>query len=527
MPTTSSLRGRLTSTLGVILLGVLPAGCSGLPTAQDKAGNATITLRLASIDAVDSNGQAFGPETFVRALEEVSGGRVRVEVDTTTFAGPEPDAESRLVDALEAGEVDGGWPSTRAFAEAGIPGLEVVEAPFVLTSHEAVADLVTSPAASVLLARLDATGVVGLGLAAGPLRRPFATTAPLLGADDWRGQTFRSYNSPTQDATILALGATPVRVTHEWDGLARAGRLRGVEIDVPQYEANGLTTEAGHVTGNVVLWPKVFVLSISRRTWEGLHERQRGWVREAAARAVAASVAGPHDDHGPLVRICRDGARAHLASEAELRSLEEAVAPVLARMAEDPLFDEIATIAARHPDTGSLDPARCRAPVSTRRVEHLDVPTTPADLPSGVYRVEIDRSAVEASGIGSPAEGITGVWTLTVDGQEYAVDCTPLRDSTGIDCTYGEELPPDFDYNPREVGRIAGGGSTVYFTHDMALEARLTDCDPTRTDGPTSCFPTSTNRLTWQLDGDILTFGDLVAEEPAYYFVAAPWRRIS
>ena len=89
--------------------------------------------------------------------------------------------------AIASGEVDGGWPATRAFARGGVPGLEVVEAPLTITSYAAQKALVSGPVAAKLLARLDGSGVAGLGLTVGPLRRPFAANAPLLAARGLEG----------------------------------------------------------------------------------------------------------------------------------------------------------------------------------------------------------------------------------------------------------------------------------------------------------------------------------------------------
>src|SRR4051812_14702618 len=147
---------------GAVVLAVVLAGCgAGVP---DRAGGDTVVLHLATIDGeVNGNGQLTGPETFVEALSDVSGGRLRVEV-ADTYGDGAADSESRLVKAIAAGDLDGGWPATRAFAAAGISGLEAVEAPLTLTSSAAVDDLVTGPAAADALQVLDGSGVTGLAL---------------------------------------------------------------------------------------------------------------------------------------------------------------------------------------------------------------------------------------------------------------------------------------------------------------------------------------------------------------------------
>ena len=187
------------------------------------SGGDTVVLRLATIDVVNGNGQAYGPEAFVENLDAISGGQLQVEVLTDYGAG-DAEAESQIVEDIAAGVIDGGWPTVRAFANAGITGLEAVEAPMTITSYDAEKALVSGPVADTVLSRLEGTGVVGLDLAVGPLRRPFAAGEPLLGPEDWQGARFRAYNSPVQADTITALGGEPVNIG--FGRLARRGRRR-------------------------------------------------------------------------------------------------------------------------------------------------------------------------------------------------------------------------------------------------------------------------------------------------------------
>ncbi len=246
---------RRTTTVAVVAAGaLLLAGCQGTQTA-DKTGGDTVVLQLSSIDAINNNGHSFGPQTFIDSLALVSGGRITAQVEETEDRSA--DAESAIVRDVAAGKLDGGWPASRAFAAAGIPGLKAVEAPMTITSYAAEKDLVTGPVADSLLAQLDDTGIVGLGLFVGPLRRPFAAQDPLISPEDWQGAHFRVYNSPVQAEAVTALGGTPVNVGLTWVDEVAEGRLRGIEFDIIQYLSNGLTTEVGHVTSDVVLWPKV------------------------------------------------------------------------------------------------------------------------------------------------------------------------------------------------------------------------------------------------------------------------------
>ncbi|HEX2399352.1 MAG TPA: hypothetical protein VHJ79_05070, partial [Mycobacterium sp.] len=91
-----------------IVLVLLAACGSGSVGVADKAGGDTVVLRLATIDPVNDNGQSYGPQAFIDALKELSGGRIKVEVqeDFGDFAA---DAESQVVKAIASGTIDGGW----------------------------------------------------------------------------------------------------------------------------------------------------------------------------------------------------------------------------------------------------------------------------------------------------------------------------------------------------------------------------------------------------------------------------------
>ena len=385
-----------------IAIMALAAACQGTGNV-DKTGGDTTVLRLATFEGqVNDNGQNYGPQAFVDNLRKLSGGRLKVELTTDYGGCSAPDAESRLVRAIASGEVDGGWPSTRAFANAGIPGLGVVEAPMTITSYAAEKALVSGPVAGKLLGRLDGTGVVGLGLTVGPLRRPFAAKAPLLGPGDWEGVRFRVFNSPVQADAVRALGATPVNLGLSFIDEIRAGTLRGAEFDIPQYERSGFATEAGHVTANVVLWPKVFVLALSKKRFDALTTQQQAWVRGAARQAVTASVDATYGQAAVVRTLCDRGVRFADATPGQIQGLRAKLRPVLERLAAKPadaqLLRDIQTIANQHPGPEKLDvPASCQHAAAAGG-SLSSIPTTVSALPDGVYRRELTQQDFAAAG---------------------------------------------------------------------------------------------------------------------------------
>ena len=384
----------------------------------------------------------------------------------------------------------------------------------------------TSPAADLALEQLEGSGVVGLGLAVLDLRRPFAVDAPLLEPADWDGIRFRSYNSPVQADTISALGGEPVDLSFTWVDEVNAGRLDGAESGL----GGAIPTPGGftpprvngtlYVTSNVVLWPKVAVLSLSQARFDDLDDEQREWVQQAADLATQASVDTLYDDDAIAAAFCEQGVRIVSATAEQLASLRDAAAPVIDVLGADPetapLLAEVQAIAERHPDPDVLDvPADCAEPVVA---DPTGPPSETSELPDGLYRVEVSLDEVEAAGL-SNGDGATGIWTVEVDDGTYAMSCAPL-DLPGKDC--GNNLEGGIV----EAGYLRGTGNTVWFVYDAELTSELTGCQlPMSLTEPGHCGPGGGFHLDWVLDGDTLTFSN-PNPEWASAMIIKPWQKI-
>lgn len=488
--------------------------CAGQPApAVDRAGDQTITLRLASIDDVNGNGVSVGTQAFVDQVRAVSGGHLKLDVSTSYGDGASPDLESQLITDVGSGNVDLAWPSVRAFAGARVHGFEAVEAPMTLTSYAAVKALVQAPVADHLLARLDGTHLVGLGLLVDVLRRPFATQAPLLGPDDWAGERFRTFHSPVESEAITALGGTPVDLGASWIDEIQAGTLRGAEFDIPQYQYDGFSTEAPYVTANVVLWPKVYVLVVNRQRLDSLTDEQRGWLRDAAQAATKASVDAAYDESSIAASLCKVGVRFVSATDNEIAAIKAKLAPVITSLAADPvngpLLQEIQAIAAAHPGVDVPNvPADC-ARISAASPAPSAIPTTTATIPDGTYRQTVTQADLDAAGVGN-GPGFTGIWTLKIADGTYALSCN-FAENPARDCGNG-----GVDGGVYEGGYLRGAGNEVWFVGDAATQSKV---------GCGGCQVLTPYGFTWTLDGKTLTFSDprpnLIDQHSL-----APWTRI-
>ena len=493
------------ATVPVLLLATACSGAAG----GDRAGGSTRVLKMATIDGYEfgtTGGFLTGPETFAEALEEVSGGRMRVEV-TENYGEGDPHAESRLVEAIADSELDGGWPATRAFSAAGIRSLEAIEAPMRLTTEHAVQQLLTGDGGKAALESLDKTGITGLAMLYGGLRRPFAKRM-LLSPADWAGARMRVFGSPVQEATVTALGGKPVQAGTKWIDMLNRGELDGAEFAIDGYANNGYSREAGNVPLNVVLWPKVFVLSLSSEVYDSLDDQQRAWVSEATVRAVdeARYTAPAEDDFLP--DLCSRGVRFASAAGWQLDALRDRVEPVLRGLRDEPetapLMKAVDTIAAEAPL-----PDVPQRPADCTGSKPAAPPDADASLPDGVWRVEIPEKAVSDAGQENDA-GWSGVWTLSIDDARFVLSCAPLE-AAAKDCgNSGLGKQANF-----EAGPLKGTGSTVFFVNDRRSLQEAGACNP-------DCYVIEPYSASWHVDGDTLTF---TADQGSHLTIGS-WTRI-
>jgi TRAP-type C4-dicarboxylate transport system substrate-binding protein len=483
-------------------LAVVVAACAGSAQAPqvDRVGNQAITLKFATIDGPDFNNLPGNPETFATNLAAVSNHRLTADLEYSYGDGA-ADAETRIVEAIRSGDLDGGWPSARAFANAGIDGLQAVEAPMLLSSYDAEKALVSGHGADLALAALEDSGIVGLELSVGQLRRPISAVQPLLAVADWADVRFRSYNSPVQNNTIERLGAKPMNVGTNWGGRVDAGELDGAEFDIPGLAGTGFTS-APHVSGNIVLWPKVYVLTVSQQAMDLLTEEQRGWVHEAARLTMQSSVDAEYDESAIAQELCGAGLRFPMATDEQIAELRQQVQPVIDGLAADqanaPLLAEVQKIAEQHPAPEAVSvPPDCRVAIADDAA-HADIPDTTAPIPDGKYRVAITPEELQAAGH-SNGPGWSGTWTLDVRDGTWALYCQPYK-RPGRDCgNYTSDQAV-------EAGLLRGNDTTVWFVNSPELLSELSGCKLPPGGYEGHCAPASPFWMEWKLDGDELTF---------------------
>ena len=238
---------RVTNRLAALILALTTTmaatACSiGGDADDDKAGGGgpPVELRLA-----DTNGELdFAPavEYFVRRVEQLSGGDLRIEV-VNEWGDYASDAEQQVVRGVAGGEVDLGWAGTRVFDTLGVKSFQALTAPMLVDSYRLENAVIESGITEQMMNELDELDVVGLGVLPDGLRKPIGVTAPILGPSDWRGITLRhaEVQPPSRsDPSTRGNAGAGLR-----DGARRRDRerdgpgLRGQHLDPPQQSRAG------------------------------------------------------------------------------------------------------------------------------------------------------------------------------------------------------------------------------------------------------------------------------------------------
>jgi TRAP-type C4-dicarboxylate transport system substrate-binding protein len=316
----------------VVLLAVMAvlAGCTG--PGLDKAGGSQprqpVVLTLANF-----NGETGELAGFADEVRRLSGGTMQIDIKFWWRSG-QVGAESKLIGDVRAGKADLGVVGSRAWDDVGVTAFQALSAPLLIDSYALQARVLRSPVISQMLAGLRPLGLAGIGVLPGPLRKPLGITRPLLKPADYAGLRIGVQQSRVADATMRALGATPVRhpVGAPLTGLGATENQISI-IQINQYDRVGK-----YLTANVSLWPRPLVLFAGGKAWAALTPAQRRILAQAVTGDVVAETNVVRaNERTDTAILCRRGLLRFLdASPADLLALRRAVQPVYDQLERDP-----------------------------------------------------------------------------------------------------------------------------------------------------------------------------------------------
>jgi TRAP-type C4-dicarboxylate transport system substrate-binding protein len=383
------------SRAGIAAIGLIPAtvilvsACSNGAGVGNKAGpvDQPVVLRMADLNAGSDLRGTPEIQYFVQRVSDLSGGKMSVKV-VYSVGGLAVNAEQQVVKDVAGGSFDLGFAGTGVFDTLGDPGFRALSAPMLIDSYPLENAVIRSSLPARMMAGLAKLDVTGLAVLGDEMRRPVGVRQPILSLADWRGITFGTYQSNTEEAAVRALGAKPgPGFATARDQALASGALQGFDLNLVFYHQLSQEHAAPYITANVDLWPRTVALFANSGRLARLSASQRRLVTRAAADAAVHST-GLFQDETPVVReICQSGGRLADASSADLQALRQRFAPVYASLEADPqtkaMIGQIAAMKRSTPAGPALTiPAGCtgRAPG-----QQASGSTTTAKL-NGTYR---------------------------------------------------------------------------------------------------------------------------------------------
>jgi TRAP-type C4-dicarboxylate transport system substrate-binding protein len=397
------MRDTRTALLAAAAAAVMLAGCLGGEEGTKAGGDAgPLTLRVGTDDPPGRPGEAQ-IEEFAHQVEELSGGDIRIE--PVLDAGGESDWDQRVIRKVRDGDLDMAVVPARAWDTEGVTSLRALNAPFLITSDELLAEVISGDLADDLMSGLGEAGVVPLALFPEGLRHPFGFDAPLLGPEDYAGEEIRTPTSDTTAAMFERLGATTD--DQEANDVVQAGM-----------ESAYVLEPFGTGTGNVTFYPKANALVAGGDVWEDLDDDEREILDKAAARTREWLIETTPSDADAARTYCEDGGAVVLASDAQVAALEEATAPLYAELERDERTRRLIAAIRRLKQSTTVSaetPKPCGKPGAA------GAGATGSPIVDGVYRFEITDEQVRRAGMTDPVDVNEhhGIYTLTMSRGDY------------------------------------------------------------------------------------------------------------
>ena len=175
-------RRLITVIASLLAVALVTTACGASPGRGVGSQPASIVLALAN-----GNHDHVALEPFAEAVATSTGGTVTVRFEDAVHVG-DAAYESAIIDDVAAGTYDLAWVAPRPWHAKGVTTFDALMAPFLVDSYALQQAVLESDLERDMLAGLDGTGLVGLGILPGPLRRVAMAEGGFRAPDDLRGK---------------------------------------------------------------------------------------------------------------------------------------------------------------------------------------------------------------------------------------------------------------------------------------------------------------------------------------------------
>jgi len=217
---------------------------------------------------------------FAQRVEELSGGRITVDIYDNAQLG----AEKEAVQATQMGTIDICRATVTLLADFNMPVLNVLGLPYIFVSRDHCWRVLDSEIGDRLRAcpEEQGTGLVGLWFAEEGSRNLITVDGPVTTIDQLKGRKIRANNASLMIDVVNAMGASavPMAYTEVYTSL-QSGVIEGLE-NIPAgynsssyYEVAPYYALTRHITS-------VSMIVMSETSWNRLSEEDREIIRQAS-----------------------------------------------------------------------------------------------------------------------------------------------------------------------------------------------------------------------------------------------------
>ena len=224
-----------------------PAASAAAPAASAAAPAAdsgkTYTFKLAHVNNPD-HPYTLASNKFAELVKEATGGHVIIEVYDNGTLGNEND----IVEQVQMGSIDFGLVASAPFANT-IPEMYAFDLPFLFADRPTAYKILDGEIGTDILAKLDASGMVGLGFWENGFRHVSNSKREVKVPADTNGLKIRTMENEIHMASFNAMGsiATPMAWSEVFTALQQ-GTMDGLENSPVIYSTNAFYEVQGYIS---------------------------------------------------------------------------------------------------------------------------------------------------------------------------------------------------------------------------------------------------------------------------------------
>ena len=269
----NNMRRALNAALAVMIAGTVVAGAA-VAQVQER------TLRV-GISLNEEHPQGQSVKRFGELLERNSNGKIRVKL----FAAGSLGNDTTMISALRGGTQEMTVPDSSTLVRL-VKEFGVLNFPMAINNEQEADALLDGPFGQMLLAKLPDKGLIGLAFWENGFRQVTNSRRPIKGPQDIAGLKLRVIQNPMFIDTFSALSANALPLPFPEVYTALEQKI----VDGQENLTTTILSKFYEVQKHLALTRHIYnvwVLLLSKKTWDSMSAEEQRIVQEAAKEATA------------------------------------------------------------------------------------------------------------------------------------------------------------------------------------------------------------------------------------------------